>query len=211
MYIFNIHIKMSFNINERENKERIYVTQNSWIDRIKLPPELLEIPFDQLWSEHPEEYEEIEMWGKKYNTPRWQKNYGKNYLYSGIEHKGDVIPIFFRPFFEWSKNKNYGDFNQMLVNWYENGHHYIGWHSDNEKNIKNETPIMSITLGDSNRKFRYKIKGSKEYKDIELFNGDVIIMGGKFQKECNHCLPKISGNKGRQVPKRINITFRILE
>lgn len=39
-------------------------------------------------------------------------------------------------------------------------------------------------------------------------DGTFLVMGGTFQKEFTHEVPKINGVKGENIGKRINITFR---
>ena len=39
----------------------------------------------------------------------------------------------------------------------------------------------------------------------------VLVMGGRFQKEFKHEVPKIAGGRGQRIGRRINITFRQFE
>ena len=95
------------------------------------------------------------------------------------------------------------NFNGILINYYENGNNYIGAHSDDESELGNNG-VVSISYG-SNRKFRIRDKKTKKiFKDIEVENGDMVHMGGKFQQEFLHEIP---------IQKRINerrysFTFR---
>ena len=103
----------------------------------------------------------------------------------------------------------------MIINWYMNGDHYIGPHSDNEKGLVSNSSIYSITLGpDCVREFIIENKktsktsktSSSSFKDtIKLRHHDVLIMGGTMQKHYKHSIPK---SKRVQGP-RINITFRL--
>lgn len=88
-----------------------------------------------------------------------------------------------------------------------NGYHYIGSHADNEKQLVIGSPIVSISFGGT-RTFRIRDKNKKIVKDFELKNKDIIIMGGTMQKEFKHEIVKVNGQKGLNVDKRINITFR---
>jgi alkylated DNA repair dioxygenase AlkB len=124
-----------------------------------------------------------------------------------MKHEKLPVPELFLPFFLWASSLGYGKFNQMFVNWYKDGNHYIGKHSDDEKQLRKDSPIVSVSLG-ATRKFRIRKKGEKGFRDILLPHGTVIVMGGKFQKEFTHEVPKIIGEKGKKVGPRINITFR---
>lgn len=186
------------------------LTDNSWLDEGDLPEKLTE-NFDTLYNLHPDEYGKIIIFGKKIDTPRYQQTYGRDYTFSGINHAPLELPDEFKPFLEWANSLDYGPFNQVLVNWYANGNHYIGAHSDDERQLIKHSPIVSISLG-ATRTFRLRKKGeSGIFKDILMPDGTVLVMGGKFQSEFKHEVPKINGKKGHGVGRRINITFRQFE
>ena len=80
------------------------------------------------------------------------------------------------------------NFNGILINFYKDGNQSIGAHSDNELELGNNG-VVSISYG-TNRKFRIREKPTnKIFKDIELKNGDMVHMGGNFQKEFLHEIP----------------------
>lgn len=181
---------------------------NSWID-YGILPESIQYNFEELWNLHPEQYNQVKILGKIVETPRWQQTYGRSYNYTGMEHEALPIPQQLQPFLEYAQ-KLYPEFvfNQILINWYQNGLHYIGAHSDNTKPLVKESPIVSISLGEE-RLFRIKDKQTKStIKDIILKDKTVITMGGEFQTHYTHEVPKVSGKKGEQLSRRINITFR---
>ena len=186
----------------------IKLRNDSWLSTAELPQELLDIDFDEMWEKHPEQYAQVKIAGKLINTPRWSQSYGKGYMYSGVEHDGIEVDPIFQPILEWANTLGYGNFDQLLVNWYENGLHYIGAHSDAEGDLVKGSAIVSISYG-TERKFRIRNKQTKEILlDVPLVNGSVVVMGGKFQKELTHEVPKIGGKKGLATGRRINITLR---
>jgi len=180
----------------------------SWLEHAQLPEELAEIDFDTLWTEHPEEFGEVIIFGKKQKMPRWSQSYGADYIYSGVVHSAAPIPEVFQPFFDYANKLGKGKFAQMLVNWYQDGSHSIGRHRDDEKQLIPDSPIISFSLG-ATRKFRVRdYKDKKILQDIDMQHGDILVMGGKFQKDLTHEVPKITGKKGENTGPRINITFR---
>ena len=156
---------------------------------------------------HPSDYGKVTLWGKTSDTPRYVQSYGSDYTYTGMNHQGIAIPPSLFQLKEWLENR-YGSFQQVLLNWYENGHKYIGSHADNEPQIKKRSPIVSITLG-ATRKFRIRKNKTKEIVyDLDIPDRTIVVMCGKFQEELKHEIVKVNGEKGEQVGPRINITMR---
>ena len=95
------------------------------------------------------------------------------------------------------EEKSQSAFNFLLVNRYEHGEDYMGWHRDNEKNT--QQVIASLSLG-ARRKFSIKVESSAA--DYWLDSGSLLIFDGHLE----HRLPKM-----KTIDKvRINLTFRNL-
>lgn len=198
-------------------------TDSSWLDLTLLPINLRvnEKKFQEIWNLHPTTSSEVLIMGKLTPIPRYQQAYLRDYKFSGVEAKSLPLPEILEPYLTWANDLGYGKFNQFLLNWYEDGNHYIGSHSDDEKQLKSNSPIITITLcqlsgadkkGNTKkvtlRKFRIRDKEKNIVKDIETSNGLVIIMGGAFQSEFKHEIVKIAGKKSAEVGPRISITLR---
>jgi alkylated DNA repair dioxygenase AlkB len=97
------------------------------------------------------------------------------------------------------------EFNSCLLNLYHNGMEGVGWHSDNEKELKINGCIASISLGVA-RKFSFKHKKTKQVVDIVLNPGSLLLMQGSIQSHWLHCLPTTK----KVQSARINLTFRIM-
>ena len=166
--------------------------------------------FEELWKLHPEKVGNVLIYGKYINTPRYHASYGKSYGFSGqtLEKQDNTPEILnkIKNIIEQWRNHKY---DQILINWYRNGHHYIGKHSDDERQLEPNSEIVSVSLGVT-RKFRIRNKRTNDIiYDINLENGYVVIMGGSMQKEFTHEIVKVCGKKGESIGKRINITFRV--
>lgn len=178
----------------------------SWIEQGFLPPEMT-WDFEKLWSLHPEEFGQVRYFDKTVKTPRWQQSYCKPYYFSGMMHDALPLPEEFKPFLDWAKIHS-SQLNQVVANWYLNGHHYISKHSDCESQLVARAHILAISLGQT-RTFRVRRKVDNEVVvDIELPDRSYIIMGGAMQERYFHEITKVSGKKGENIGRRISLTFR---
>ena len=100
-------------------------------------------------------------------------------------------------------------FISALLNWYLDGEHYIGPHSDDETCMHELSPVFSLSLGQT-RTFRIRDKFTNEaIKDIELRHLDFVVMGGAMQRFYKHEIVKVTGTKAKILfGPRVNVTFR---
>ena len=155
----------------------------------------------------------MRLFGKEHKVPRLQAAFGDiGYMYGGgaVNVKPwSEAPKNFVLFKEIIEEKLGVKFNFALINQYVDGTHSVGWHQDNEKNIKKFTPIASYSLG-ADRRFLVRIKDKKQDRfTFEFPAGDdvLLVMGGACQVECEHSVPKQANVTG----KRFNITFRVMK
>ena len=95
-------------------------------------------------------------------------------------------------------------FNYVLVNRYDNGENYIGWHSDKRTNMLPDASVVGVSLGQT-RTFQFKnIATKKITTSQDLEDGSLIIMRGKCQELYKHSLPK----RAKQNGLRLSLTFR---
>jgi alkylated DNA repair dioxygenase AlkB len=146
------------------------------------------------------ERESFQIYGRKVSVPRQLVWFGEkelNYRYTGIDHIGAGWPSEIFELKGMVEERCHSNFNFLLVNRYQNGQDYMGWHRDNEKNAKSK--IASLSLG-ARRKFCIKLKDSKI--DYWLDSGSLLMFDGYLE----HRLPKMLGIN----ELRINLTFRDL-
>ncbi|MDB9806071.1 alpha-ketoglutarate-dependent dioxygenase AlkB [Crocinitomicaceae bacterium] len=96
-------------------------------------------------------------------------------------------------------------YNSCLLNLYHNGSEGMAWHSDGEKELKENGAIASMSFG-AERKFAFKHKKTKQTVYLNLEQGSLLVMKGECQKHWLHRLPPTK--KGFGV--RINLTFRTI-
>jgi len=209
---------------ERKNFKRVLLNEKgtSWVDSFQLSDELKldNKQFEELWSLHPEELGQVKLYGKTIDTPRWQQSYGQPYRFSGMNHEALPVPPPVQRYLDYANSLpqyqmgNGVQFNMALLNWYQDGRHHIGYHSDDEsqmiKSAQGETVVFSLSFGQQ-RPLSLKPKKDTEGKElkVEMANNSVLVMGGLCQKTHKHAVPKVAGKKGAAMGRRINVTFRM--
>lgn len=95
-------------------------------------------------------------------------------------------------------------FNSVLCNLYRDGRDYMGWHSDDERELGGEPIIASLSFG-APRRFVFRLKRDHSIKHaMVLEHGSLLVMRGTTQRDWQHALPRTA----RPVDRRINLTFR---
>lgn len=176
----------------------------------KIPDYLIcnEEKFEKIWNLKPDKKPKILMFGKLTETPRYYLNFGYNYNFSGVSNKSIEIPDLLQLYLDYCKklekeNNNDEDCEYgILVNWYEDGKSYIGYHSDDENELINKSNIYCFSLGDE-RDFCLKSKENGKVKKIKLSNNSLVVMCGTCQISHKHSIPKRVKGK-----RRISITIR---
>ena len=96
-------------------------------------------------------------------------------------------------------------FNSCLLNLYHTGDEGMSWHSDNERQLKQQGAIASMSLG-AERQFVFKHKTNQQTHGLVLQHGSLLVMKGTTQTHWLHRLPPT-----RKVNSpRINLTFRTI-
>jgi alkylated DNA repair dioxygenase AlkB len=152
--------------------------------------------------------DEAVIFGKHFITKRKVAWYGDarfSYTYSNITK--EALP--WTP--ELLELKNLAEklsgsvFNSCLLNLYHSGEEGMAWHSDDEKELRGNSGIASMSFG-AERKFSFKHKRTGEKIDILLEAGSLLMMKADTQTNWLHRLPP---TKKVQKP-RINLTFRTM-
>ena len=99
-------------------------------------------------------------------------------------------------------------FTGCFANMYENGSHYMGFHSDNEAEngpSKDNRVIAAVTFGEA-RRFVFKRKSDGIKAELTLEPGSLLLMKGRTQTMWKHAVPKTTKPMGR----RLNLTYRVI-
>ena len=171
-----------------------------------LAPEKGDHLFQKLLEEINWKQDEISIFGNITKTRRkvaWHAEIPASYTYSRMTK---IALPFTQSILELKKlAENITDekFNSCLLNLYHDGTEGMGWHADDEKEIKAGSAIGSISLG-ADRKFSFKHKTKDINVDQVLEHGSLLVMKGDTQTKWKHCL-----RTSKHITKpRINLTFR---
>jgi alkylated DNA repair dioxygenase AlkB len=171
-----------------------------------LKAESAEALYQQSCSGLPWQQHTIKMFGKACLEPRlslWIGDANTAYRYSGEWRKPMAWPSFLIPLKLAVQQKSGHQFNSVLLNYYRDGRDYMGWHSDNEKQLGKHPVIASLSLGHA-RRFLFRNKSKDQQHEYLLEHGDLLVMNGLCQDQWQHSLPKAL----RVKQPRINFTFR---
>tara|TARA_B100000768_G_scaffold3411_1_gene4188 strand:+ start:230 stop:832 length:603 start_codon:yes stop_codon:yes gene_type:complete len=153
--------------------------------------------------------DEAVIFGKKILTKRkvaWYGDLEYSYTYSKVTKTANIWTkelLKLKKIVEYKSKETY---NSCLLNLYHSGDEGMGYHSDNEKMLKKNGAIASLSLG-AERKFSFKHKESKQKIDIILERGSLLVMKDTTQANWLHRLPPTK----KVISPRINLTFRTIE
>ena len=147
-----------------------------------------------------------------------------SYMYSGYDtlSNNDELPEIFKPYYEFMKNID-NNYNQVIVNWYENENDYIAPHADCQRGMIKNSKIAILTLNEffiennDSENIRYLEIIPKKYQSddkpladifkIKLDHESIITMCGTIQDNFLHGIKK----ENKKIGKRISLSFRQME
>lgn len=154
------------------------------------------------------EHDEVMMFGKKIITKRKVAWYGEkpfDYTYSHVKKTALYWNDTLKAIKDKVEKASGETYNSCLLNLYHNGEEGMGWHTDNEKELKKDGAIASVSFG-AVRKFAFKHKETQDKVELTLDNGSLLVMKGTTQSHWLHRLPPSK----KVVLPRINLTFRTI-
>ena len=152
--------------------------------------------------------DEAFIFGKKIITKRKVAWYGdKEFKYTYSKTTKKALPwtpelLELKRYIEKKSGETY---NSCLLNLYHTGAEGMAWHSDDEKDLKKNGAIASVSFGAA-RKFAFKHKETKETISVNLEHGSLLVMKGETQTYWLHRLPPTK----KINSARINLTFRTI-
>lgn len=183
---------------------------NKYFEIIKsnIPEEDLEIILNDFKDNLPWTQDSYNFSGKIIVPKRKTCMYGKNYTYSGqtkiaIPYQENGVLNGIKEYLERVLSFETNTLNGCLLNLYEDGDASISYHTDDEKEMDLNYPIVVLSLG-ATRQFLFKDIETKEVIKTEIKNGEILLMYPGCQSKYFHSIPK---EKNVNKP-RISLTFR---
>ncbi|CAN5853769.1 alpha-ketoglutarate-dependent dioxygenase AlkB [soil metagenome] len=100
-------------------------------------------------------------------------------------------------------SRRYGvDLNRLTANWYRDGSDSVAWHGDRVARDLERSVVAVLSLRGP-REFRFKPASGGASLSLSAGLGDLVVMGGTFQRTWRHAVPKCSA-----APPRMAVMFR---
>jgi alkylated DNA repair dioxygenase AlkB len=95
-------------------------------------------------------------------------------------------------------------FTRLWMNWYRDNTDGTGWHADRPANKQDTAVIPVLSLG-ATRRFLIRPEGGGPSAPIVTHGGDLVVMGGRCQKDYEHSVPKQKQSAGARVSLNFSI------
>jgi len=195
----NIHLLYKDNFLDKEISNKIYNT------------------FEKKLEYNSDEASMIKMAGKYVKVPRSQVAYGEPgtfYNFTGIKvnarswNDDNIVCKIIKKIKEEVENFTGSTFNFVLINKYKDGEQYIGYHSDDERDLVANSDIVGVSFG-AKRDLLLKAKGfiPTDYEEvitIPLDHNSIFVIKQPTNQHWMHSIPKRSS----ATTPRISLTFR---
>jgi alkylated DNA repair dioxygenase AlkB len=155
----------------------------------------------------------VTVFGRQHPVPRltcWLGDPGCAYRYSGLVETPHPWTPPLRDLRGLLEDHLGVSFNSLLLNRYRDGRDRMGWHADDERELAEDHPIASLSLG-ARRTLRFRPRPDRldgptkpAPLAVELADGDLLVMEAPTQRYWHHALPARLGVR----EERLNLTFR---
>jgi alkylated DNA repair dioxygenase AlkB len=175
--------------------ERIQLDSASWVDEAPGWVRGSQTLFDRLSAEVAWGQRARWMYDREVTEPRltagWSVDSGVSTLPGELEQMRVVL------------SARYGvDFDSVGLNLYRDGRDSVAWHGDRIDRSILEPVVALVSLGEP-RPFLLRPKGGGSSRRFLLGRGDLLVTGGRTQRDWQHSVPKVAS-----AGPRISIAFR---
>jgi len=167
--------------------------------------------------------------GRVIDFPRRTRAFGTDYKFTGQTQKAEPIARIDPLVLEVSETLRAADpllapNSAALLNFYDAARgKYIGAHSDDERALVKDSPVISLSWCSQGHHRRFRFTARKGITDallpswgaapgvLLLRDGCLVVMGGQCQRTHRHELMKPTKTTGESKGQRINLTLRSFE
>jgi hypothetical protein len=96
-------------------------------------------------------------------------------------------------------------YTRLWMNWYRDNHDGTEWHADRPANELDEAVIPVLSLG-ADRRFLLRPAGGRTSRVIKVHGGDLVVMGGRCQRDYEHTVPKQKQPSGTRLSLNFSTT-----
>ena len=161
-----------------------------------------------LLAEVPWQRPVVQLFGRTFRSPRltaWYGDPGAVYQYSGFVNEPLPWLLGLAVLRRRIEQRLGQPFNSVLLNYYRDGADSMGWHRDQEPELRESPTIASISLGGIRRfVLQHSQKADMTRLELRPEHGSLLLMRGATQHFWRHCVPKTR----KVVAPRVNLTFR---
>jgi alkylated DNA repair dioxygenase AlkB len=158
---------------------------------------------DELWKYKPQEKQFCHFYGKDIELPRKMLTLGKTYNFNGSNPSCGEIDDFGYLSKCILLAEPQSIYNSCVINFYEDGNEYIGYHRDRTNGMSKDSTIVISSFGET-RTLRLQHIASKETFDLLLPHGSRFEFSQHFNNRYKHMIVKSKKIK----EKRLSITYR---
>jgi alkylated DNA repair dioxygenase AlkB len=186
---------------------REWLTATAWLDYRPgwLDPDASAGLLDRLRDGLPWEQRAIVLFGREVLQPRLIAWAGERpYRYSGRTLEPRPFTAELAAVRDQVAADAGAPFDHVLVNRYRGGDDSMGMHADDEPELGADPVVAAVSLG-APRRFviQPRRKGEAARKVVVLEPGSLVVMGGSFQHQFRHGIPRAAA-----AGERISLTFR---
>lgn len=99
-------------------------------------------------------------------------------------------------------------YDSIWLNWYRDERESTSWHADRPANEPETAVVPVVSLG-ATRRFLIRPNGGGSSVAFTPAGGDVIIMGGRCQRDWQHCVPKQRARAGGRISLNFNSSAQV--
>ncbi|MFD9735209.1 alpha-ketoglutarate-dependent dioxygenase AlkB [Umezawaea sp. NPDC059074] len=172
---------------------RIQLDDTSWVDHVPGWMQGSGHLFDQLLNEAPWEQRYRMMFGRRFQEPRNTAEYP------------DIAdaPLELLHTVAGALSDQFGvPYRKIWMNLYRTNRDSTGWHGDLIGKVQETSTVPVLSLG-ATRRFLIRPADGGKSVSLTLASGDLVVMGGRAQRDWRHSVPKQSTPAG----PRISVNF----